>query len=419
MEIESIQGLDATVKVPGSKSYTQRALVIAALADGESLLRWPLLCEDSWYLIKALTALGAEITVRANRIIVKGTGGRIFNPRGEIFLGNNGTAMRLLTTVVSLGRNSFLLTGSPRLCQRPLEPLLAALRGLGVDARSRNGDGHPPVVVRANGLRGGRVVFGDLESSQYVSSLLIGAPLAKADTAIELLGRVPSLPYVSMTVALMGEFGVEVVNGAPDLLTVKTPQRYQGRNYTIEGDLSSASYFFLAAAACKGRVRVENVNPKGLQGDAGLLPILETLGCKVSAGDHWVEVAAGDLAPGDMTLDLGEMPDLVPTLSVLGAIRSGRTLITNVGHLRVKESNRLRALVTELNKVGVRAEEREDGLVIHGGKPHGARIETYNDHRIAMSFAIMGLAVPGIRIEGEKCVNKSFPGFWDELKRLH
>ena len=419
MEIEPIQGLDATVRVPGSKSYTQRALVIAALAEGESFLRDPLLCEDSEYLTHALRSLGAEISVEADGIMVRGTGGRISNPRGEIFLGNNGTALRLLTSVVSLGRGRIVLTGATRLCQRPMEPLLTALRRMGVDARSENGDGHAPLVIHADGLPGGRVILGDLESSQYISSLLICAPLAKRDTLIELKGRIPSLPYVKMTVAVMRAFGVEVVKGDPDLLTVKTPQRYQARDYTIEGDLSSASYFFLAAALCKGRVRVENVNSETLQGDIGLLPILEALGCRVTAGGHWVEVAARDLTSGDLALDLGEMPDLVPTLSALAAIRPGRTIITQVGHLRVKESNRLRAMVTELNRIGVGAEEMDEGLVIHGGKPHGANIETYNDHRIAMSFAILGLAVPGIRIEDEECVNKSFPGFWGALRGLH
>jgi 3-phosphoshikimate 1-carboxyvinyltransferase len=418
MEIEPIRGLDATVRVPGSKSYTQRALIIAALAEGESLLRGPLECEDSGHLIRALRSLGAGISTEMDQITVEGTGGRISNPGGEIFLGNNGTALRLLTSVVSLGRGRFVLTGADRLCQRPMEPLLAALRTLGVDARSENGDGNPPVIVLADGLSGGQVLLGDLESSQYVSSLLIGAPLAKRDTVIELAGRAPSLPYVEMTVAVMGAFGVEAIKEAPDRYLVKAQQRYEGRHYAIEGDLSSASYFFAAAVVGKGKVRVENVNPATHQGDVGLLPILKKLGCRVTAGDHWVEVAAEKLKHGPLALDMGEMPDLVPTVSVLAALRPGRTVITHVGHLRVKESDRLRALATELNRVGVRAEEMDEGLVIHGGKPHGAHIETYNDHRIAMSFAILGLAVPGIRIEDEGCVNKSFPGFWEELRKL-
>ncbi|MFQ5840789.1 MAG: 3-phosphoshikimate 1-carboxyvinyltransferase, partial [Thermodesulfobacteriota bacterium] len=224
---------------------------------------------------------------------------------------------------------------------------------------------------------------------------------------------------VTMTMEVMKEFGVEVIRETANRYSVKRPQRYEGKKYRIEGDVSSASYFFLAAALCRGRVRVRNINAQTLQGDIKLLPIMERLGCGVVRGDHWIEVAGGELTPGEHIFDLGDMPDMVPTLSVLAAIRPGRTIIKNVSHLRKKESNRLEALVTELRKTGVRAEERDDGIMINGGRPHGAEIETYNDHRIAMSFAILGLRTPGIKIKDKNCVNKSFPGFWEELEKLY
>jgi 3-phosphoshikimate 1-carboxyvinyltransferase len=288
-----------------------------------------------------------------------------------------------------------------------------------VNARSEDERGYPPVVVHANGLRGGKVTLGDIDSSQYVSSLLISAPFAKEDTAIELRGHIPSLPYVTMTIEVMKEFGVEVIRGTPNSYSVRSAQRYEGKKYRIEGDVSSASYFFLAAALCGGRVRVQNINPGTLQGDIKLLVIMERLGCSVIRGDHWVEVMGGELTPGEHILDLGDMPDMVPTLSVLAAFRPGRTIIKNVSHLRKKESNRLEALVTELRKTGVRAEETDDGITIDGCIPHGAEIDTYNDHRIAMSFAILGLRIPGIEVKDKNCVNKSFPGFWGEMEKLY
>ncbi len=419
MEIRPLNDIDALVSVPGSKSYTQRALVIAALAHGESVLQRALPCEDSSYLIGALESLGARIVVKGGDVIVQGTGGGIATPTKPIFLGDNGTAMRLLSGVVCLGHGRYELTGSPRLCQRPVGPLLRALRSLGADARSKRGDGCPPVVIRAQGLHGGVAVLEELQSSQFLSSILISAPLASNETRIGLVGRIPSMPYVEMTIRVMEDFGVRVAAAGPDGYHVEGGQGYKARKYRIEGDLSSASYFFAAAALCGGRVRVGNLNPNSAQGDLGFLSILKAMGCHVNMGEDWIEVSrGGPLATGDMVLDLGDMPDVVPTLCVIAATRRGQTLIKGVGHLRVKESNRLAALVAELRKTGVGAEELEDGLLIRGGRAHGAQIETYNDHRMAMSFAILGLAVPGIRIEGAGCVKKSFPGFWLELEKL-
>ncbi len=418
-EIKPIKGINATVSVPGSKSYTQRALIIAALAEGKSSLQNPLIAEDTGYVMEALRSLGAEITTAKGNITINGTGGHIRNSGRKIYLGNNGTAMRLLTGVVALGEGTFTLTGSQRLCQRPIQPLLDALTDMGADCRANDKDGCPPVFVHAHGLRGGTVTLADIESSQYISALLICAPFAEEDTVIELQGKIPSLPYVDMTVAVMKAFGAEVVDQNRRCYVVKGGQQYQGRRYPIEGDCSSASYFFLAAALCQGRVKVQHINPETLQGDIELLTIMERLGCTIIKGEDWVEVVGGALTSGEYTFDLGAMPDMVPTLAVLSAVRPGRTMITNVPHLRIKESDRLAALAAELHKIGVQAEEREDGLVIEGNSPHGADIETYNDHRIAMSFAALGLAVPGIRIQNEGCVDKSFPGFWGELKKLY
>ncbi len=222
-----------------------------------------------------------------------------------------------------------------------------------------------------------------------------------------------------MTLATMKAFGVPVEKRSENLFAVTGGQRYRGCRYLVEGDLSSASYFFLAAAISGGTVRVTNTNFWTHQGDVRFLRYLKELGCGVTATDQWIEVSGGSLIEGDFTASMEDVPDMVPTMAVLAALRPGRTIIRNVAHLRIKESNRLEALVTELTKTGIRAEETGDGLVITGGTPRGAEIETYNDHRIAMSFAVLGLRVPGMRIRNPGCVGKSFPGFWEELEKLY
>ena len=419
IEMKSLERLDATVRVPGSKSYTQRAMVIAALASGESILRDVLVSDDTHLLAEALGSLGAAIRIEGTDATVVGTAGRIATPPDEIHLGNNGTAMRLLAGVASLGKGPIVLTGDPRLRERPMKPLLDALALLGADVRTEGGRGTPPVTLRGGNLTGGRVTLKDIGSSQYVSSLLIAAPFADRDTTIVLEGKVPSLPYVSLTVETMGAFGVAAaVSESGRRYDVRCGQPYGGRDYRVEGDVSSASYFFLAAALLRGRARVENIDPRTRQGDIGLLSILERLGCTVQKGDHGVEVIGGELPGGEMAFDLEAMPDMVPTLAILAAVRPGRTLIGNVAHLRLKESDRLAALAAELRKTGIDVEELADGLVITGGRPRGAEIETYNDHRIAMAFAILGLMVPGMRIRNEACAGKSYPDFWKALEGL-
>jgi 3-phosphoshikimate 1-carboxyvinyltransferase len=418
-EIEPLRNLDATVSIPGSKSFTQRGLVVAFLAEGKSLLQNALFSEDSACLIGALKDLGAEIQVAGKDIHVTGTGGRIKNPGKNICLGNNGTAMRFLISLVALGDGEYTLTGTSRLCQRPVGALMEALRSLGVKARSSREGGFPPVIVNGSGLSGGRVVFKDIVSSQFVSSLLICSPYAREETVIELEGSVRSYPYLEMTKEVMEEFGVSVYQDKPNRFTVPGREHYASREYRIEGDASSASYFFLAAALCGGKIRVENLNPQTRQGDIGMLAILEKLGCRVIRGQNWAEVWGTEMNRGEYTFDLGNMPDMVPTLSVLATRRFGWTVIRNVSHLRFKESDRLKALAKEIRKVGIHVRENEDGLAIEGGPAKGADIETYNDHRIAMSFAILGLSVPGMKIQNPDCVGKSFPDFWEKLGGLY
>jgi len=409
---------DARLTMPGSKSYTQRALIAAALAEGISTLKGALLSDDTVHLMEALASLGVRILVREEGIIVYGGGGRITRPTGEIRLGNNGTAMRFLVGIVSLGSGRYVLTGDRRLCERPIGSLVDALRDLGIEANTKGQSGFPPVVVQANGFPGGKVVLRNIESSQFLSSLLMCGPYGHNDLVIELEGDIPSLPYVEMTLEVMKKYGVEVVHDGLRRFVVKGGQIYHARQYVIEGDASSASYFFLIVALCGGRVRIDNIPPRTLQGDIGILNIMEMLGCTVARGDEWVSLSGAPLLPGPLRLDLKDMPDMVPNVAVLAAVRSGQTVIENVQHLRMKESDRLAALAAELRKTGIHVTESRDGLTIEGGKPHAAEIETYDDHRIAMSFAALGLAVPGMKIINPGCVNKSFPAYWEELEGL-
>jgi len=280
-------------------------------------------------------------------------------------------------------------------------------------------DNCPPVEVAANGLRGGQITLGDIESSQYVSALLLCGPYTAKGIELTLAGGIVSTPYIDLTIGVMRDFGARITQTGHRHFIVGTGSIYTGRDYTVEGDASSASYFFLAAALTKQTIRVAGVNRQSAQGDIRLLQILEEMGCRVTGGDDWVEVAReGELVSGDMTFDMGDLPDMVPTVGVLAAYRPGRTTITNVAHLRIKESNRLAAMVAELGRIGIRARESADGLVIEGGRPGGAAIDTYNDHRIAMSFAVAGLVTPQIAVADKKCVDKSFPGFWRELAKL-
>lgn len=412
----SFKEVSTLVRIPGSKSLTQRALVAAALAKDNSFIRNALVAEDTLYLIDGLRALGAQIVPTEGGFFVSGTAGKIANSGKELFLGNNGTALRFLTALVCLGKGKYVLTGEKRLCERPVGALAAALQKMGVDISSQNNC--PPVVVNANGLPGGEITLQDIESSQYVSALLLCAPYTTKGIDIILQGDVVSAPYIDLTIGVMKDFGAKIFQTPKHEYHVTAGKFYRGREYNIEGDTSSASYFFLAAALLKKPIRVSGISRKSIQGDIRLLNILEELNCKIKSQDDWVEVTGGNLVEGNLTFDLNDMPDMVPTLAVLSAFRKGQTVISNVAHLRIKESNRLAALVTELNRIGIEAQETPDGLVIQGGIPQPAKIETYNDHRMAMSFAVAGLVIGGIEISDKKCVDKSFPDFWKELKKI-
>jgi 3-phosphoshikimate 1-carboxyvinyltransferase len=417
IEVRPLRHCDGAVSVPGSKSYTHRALIVSSLADGESVLFNALLCEDTGRTVEALAKFGVEVSWESDHVRVLGKGGMFKATDEKIDVGNSGTSMRFLTALAALRTGITLLDGSERMRKRPIGELLNGLGELGVRAYSQEGDDCPPVIVQSRGLQGGTAKVKGEESSQFLSGLLIVAPYAQKDVNIEVAGSLASKPYVDITREVMSSFGVEIRSQGYQSFFIKAGRQYLPQKYRIEGDASNASYFFSAAAVCRGRVRVRNLNPATIQGDIGFLEILERMGCRVTRGSDWIEVLGGGL--DSVEIDMNEMPDLVPTLAVTAAFARGKTVIQNIGHLRLKESDRIHAVAAELSKMGIQVREGEDGLEILGGKPRGAEIETYHDHRMAMSFAIAGLAVPGVKIKEERCVDKSFPGFWDELQRLY
>ncbi len=416
MEIPNRDRIDAEVFIPGSKSITNRALVIGALAEGETRLTNWLDCEDTSVMIDCLGRLGFAVAPEGEALKIAGREGTVPRERAALWTENSGTTMRFLTGLAALGRGEYTLDGSPRMRQRPIEDLLEGLRALGVNVRSRRDDGCPPVTVRADGLEGGTCELSGEISSQFLSAILMAAPYARKAVTIRIAGELVSRPYVDMTCKMMAEFGVEVGEEAPAVFSVPPGQTYRGREYPVEGDASSASYFLAAGAITGGRVKVLNVGGNSIQGDAGFARVLEKMGAKVRIGPDWTEVS-GPLSRGVKT-DLNDMPDMVPTLAVAALFAPGRTVINNVANLRHKESDRLAAMAAELGKIGARVEELPDGLIVEGGEFRGAEIETYNDHRIAMAFALAGLRIPGIGIRNPGCVAKTFPGFFDSFLAL-
>lgn len=414
--IKPCQQVQATLTLPGSKSYTHRALMAAALAGGESVLTNALAAEDTELTAGALKQLGAGINWQGTTIRVTGRSGRWLPMVLPIYLGNSGTSMRFLTALTSLGEGEYLLTGTERLCQRPLGELLDALRQVGVRAISERGDGCPPVRVTGR-IIGGRTQLSGGISSQYLSALLFIGPLAPQGLEIDITGELVSRPYVDLTLEVLGYFGIAYYREGYRYFQLPGGQCYLPRAYEIEADASSASYFWAAAALTGGRVTITNLSLESSQGDAAFPAVLRRMGCAVESTPAGLTVQGGPLQ--GVEVNMATMPDLVPTLAVLAAFAAGDTVITGVAHLRHKESDRLAAVAAELARLGIEARETADGLVIRGGAPKGAVVHTYNDHRLAMSFAVAGLKAPGMVITDPDCVAKSFPNFWEFFHRLY
>ena len=408
-----------TVTIPGSKSITHRALIAGGLAEGTTVLRNDLISEDTLHTARALENIGVRMKRCDDNLVVEGINQKKCDQPWEmaVYLGNSGTSFRLMLPVLALARGRFLVTGTPRMRERPVGPLVEALRQLGVSIFCTGRDGFPPVRILSAGIRGGAVNLPGDASSQFLSALLLAAPYAEKGVDITVKGDLVSKPYVDVTIDVMNSFGVYVDREGFNRFRVSGGQEYNAMDYTVSGDASSASYFWAGAAITGKTVTTRNVNPGGLQGDIRLLEVFEQMGCTVQRETDLVTVSGGELSAVDV--DMGAMPDMVPTLAAVALFAQGKTTIRNVGHLRFKESDRLSAVTQEWRRLGGRVEEFEDSLVIHGGVPlHGTDVDTYDDHRLAMSLAVIGLRIPGVRIQNPACVNKSFPQFWDLWENL-
>ncbi len=421
LEVPVVGKVQGAVDIPGSKSYTNRAIMCACLADGRSVLRNASSCEDTRLLTDALGEIAFTISEARERkeLIVEGLNGEIPARRANLDLGNAGTSIRFLMSFLALSHGDFVLDGDERMRQRPVDDLIVALNHLGCRALSVQNNGCPPVVIVASGLRGGRVEVSGDRSSQFVSSLLLAAPYASAPLDIAVRGKMVSRPYIQMTLQTMAAFGVEVeeaVGKDEVVYRVRSGQGYRAATYKVEPDASGATYFWALAAITGGTVSTPGFQKESLQADIRFLELLAQMGAQVKWRDGGVVVTGGELKGIDA--DLGDLPDAVPTLAVTALFAKGPTTIRGVPHLRIKESDRIASLRKELEKLGASVEEREDGLEVRPGTFRGATIETYNDHRIAMSFAIAGAARGGVRVEGPSCVEKSFPDFFDRLMAL-
>lgn len=408
----------ARVRPPGSKSITNRALVCAALADGPSTLVGALESEDTRVMADGLRQLGVAIDAdpAGNRRVVHGGGGAIAVPPAALYVANSGTTIRFLAALVSLGRGTFRLDGTPRMRQRPIGDLVESLRQLGVDAACEGLGGCPPVVVRAAGLPGGQAdIRGDV-SSQFLSGLLMAAPYARQPVTLTVTGTLVSQPYVRMTLAVMKAFGIDVPAGELRRFDVPSGLRYRGCRYAIEPDASAASYFFAAAAITGGQVTVEGLSRDSLQGDVAFVDVLGQMGCRVLYAPDGITIGGGALC--GVTVDMNAISDTVQTLAAVALFADGPTTITGVAHIRHKETDRIGALATELRKLGAAVDELSDGLRITPGLLRPATIDTYQDHRMAMSLSLVGLRQPGMVIRDPGCTAKTYPGFFEDLRRL-
>jgi 3-phosphoshikimate 1-carboxyvinyltransferase len=410
--------LDATVRVPGSKSLTNRALLISALANGKTCLTNALFSDDSRYFAKALQTLGFDVQLdEANySMAVTGLGGKIPAKKAELFIGNAGTAARFLSAFLTLGNGEYILDGEPRMRERPIGDLIEALNQLGVEMEAKNNC--PPVEIFAKGLPGGKTrIAGDI-SSQFLSALLMTAPYAQSSIEVELTTDLNSKPYVDMTISIMKDFGIEIERDQYSHFTIHPSAYSPITNYSIESDASAASYFFAAPAICGGMVRVENISRKSVQGDIGFLDVLTKMGCVVKEFDNSITVHR-PLSIVGIDIDMRDIPDTAQTLAAIAPFADSPTRIRGIASARVKETDRVHATCVELDRLGVRVEEHEDGMTIHPVETmRSASIQTYNDHRMAMAFSLIGLRFDGVTIENPSCVSKTFPNFFEVLEML-
>ncbi len=420
LTLEPISRVEGTVNLPGSKSVSNRALLLAALAKGTTRLTNLLDSDDIRHMLAALKALGVSYELSADKTVCTVQGvGRPFNASVPLsmFLGNAGTAMRPLCAALCLGQGEFTLTGEPRMEERPIGHLVDALREAGAEVNYLKRDGYPPLTIVGKGLPGGDVHIDGSVSSQFLTALLMAAPLASGDSRIIIKGELVSKPYIDITLHIMQQFGVTVEHDNYQIFHVRGNQSYLSPgDFLVEGDASSASYF-LAAGVIKGKVRVTGIGKNSIQGDIRFADVLEAMGGKITWGDDYIEAEQGKLHGVD--LDLNHIPDAAMTIATAALFASGKTAIRNIYNWRVKETDRLNAMATELRKLGADVVEGEDFIeVTPPAHLQHAAIDTYNDHRIAMCFSLVALSDTPVTINDPGCTSKTFPDYFDKLASI-
>jgi len=419
--LKPIKKVAGEVNLPGSKSLSNRALLIAAMAEGTTTITNLLESDDTRHMLNALKKLGVAYTLSEDKTkcTIVGNGGPFYcSEPQELFLGNAGTAMRPLCAALTLGSGEFVLTGEPRMKERPIGHLVDALRSAGADISYLEDDGYPPIKIRANTLKGGEVEIDGTISSQFLTALLMSAPMAQQDMHIRIIGELVSKPYIDITLDIMNRFGIEVVNENYKRFIVKAGQTYKALDtFMVEGDASSASYFLAAAAIKGGTVQVTGIGKQSIQGDIAFADVLGKMGAKVEWADDYIAVTRGELHAVDM--DFNHIPDAAMTIATTALFADGTTTLRNIYNWRVKETDRLNAMATELRKVGAEVEEGEDYLTITPPKQlKHAAIDTYDDHRMAMCFSLLALDPVSVTINEPECTAKTFPNYFEVLESI-
>ncbi|WP_153914708.1 3-phosphoshikimate 1-carboxyvinyltransferase [Shewanella sp. TC10] len=421
LRLEPVKKVNGVVNIPGSKSISNRALLLATLAKGKTTLTNLLDSDDIRYMLESLKQLGVNYQLSENNTVceLEGLGKPLSTTQAQtLFLGNAGTAMRPLCAALTLGSGEFTLTGEPRMEERPIGDLVDSLRQLGASVSYLKNDGFPPLTINADGLNGGEVeIAGDL-SSQFLTALLMVAPLTKDTVNINIKGELVSKPYIDITIALMAQFGVEVINHDYRRFEIQTGQQYVSPGKVlVEGDASSASYFLAAGAIQGGEVKVTGVGKLSIQGDVKFADVLEKMGADIEWGDDYIIARQAKLTAVD--LDMNHIPDAAMTIATAALFAEGTTRITNIYNWRIKETDRLSAMATELRKVGAIVEEGHDFIAVTPPQVlNTAAIDTYNDHRMAMCFSMLAFADCGITINDPDCTSKTFPTYFTEFDRL-
>ncbi|GLQ72825.1 3-phosphoshikimate 1-carboxyvinyltransferase [Vibrio penaeicida] len=421
LTLQPISLVSGEVNLPGSKSVSNRALLLAALASGKTRLTNLLDSDDIRHMLNALTKLGVSYQLSDNNTVCEVEGlGRSFNVENaqELFLGNAGTAMRPLAAALCLGSGEYVLTGEPRMKERPIGHLVDALKTAGADIEYLENENYPPLKIKGTGLKGGTVKIDGSISSQFLTAFLMSAPLAEGDIKIDIIGELVSKPYIDITLHIMKQFGVDVINNDYQSFVVPSGQSYKAPgDFLVEGDASSASYFLAAAAIKGGEIKVTGIGRNSIQGDIQFADALEKMGAEIEWGDDYVVSRRGELKAVD--LDFNHIPDAAMTIATAALFAEGTTAIRNVYNWRVKETDRLSAMATELRKVGAEVEEGEDYIIITPtpNLKHAA-IDTYDDHRMAMCFSLVALSDTPVTINDPKCTSKTFPDYFDKLAGL-